>query len=166
MASLFRLLTALLFTLSLSVAQHRVTVHVECGVQNITDNEWTVDVDVEVTAPDGSKTTEHTHVDASKHSNAASIADALAHKLRKKTGLPFSTAPTTNPISNEDKGRDLVMPNNVVVKKVETRKRLDKNNEPGKQNWVQKDDHVKTYDGSNQTNKVTGTPNTGTSRTT
>lgn len=79
-------------------AQHRVTVHVECGSQSQTDNEWTVDFDVEVTNLDGSKTDHHVHVDVDNHSNAAAITDTLAHKLRKKTGLNFASVPTTNPV--------------------------------------------------------------------
>ena len=166
MQSLLRLLTALLFTVSCSLAQHAITVHVACKAQNMTDNEWTVDFDVEVTKPDGTTTPVHVHVDSPKSENAAAIADALAHKLRKKTGLPFSTAVTTNPKSSEPNGRDLIMPDNVKVKKAETRKRLDKNKPPGQQSWEEADDHLKVYDGASQVNKAGSPANTGDRRTT
>jgi|688.fasta_scaffold618492_1 hypothetical protein len=165
MNTLLRLLTALLLTLSCSVAQHAVTVHVACNAQNMTDNEWTVDFDVEVTNPDGSTTPIHVHVDSPKSENAAAIADALAHKLRKKTGLPFSTAVTTNPKSSELNGRDLIMPDNVKIKKVKTRKRLDKDKPPGQQSWEESDDHVKIYDGPTQVNTAGSQPNKGNRRT-
>jgi len=173
MTTLLRMLSALLLLLAFAPAQdHHVTVHVECGSQNMVDNEWTVDFDVQVTNPDGSTTSHHVHVDVKRSEDGASIADALANKLRKKTRLDFRTGPATNVRSNEMKGKDLILPGNVKILDVETRKRTDtpqvgdEGSKPGDQKWEETKDHVKIMDGIADLNTPGPVPATDNRRTT
>ncbi|MCA8971782.1 MAG: hypothetical protein KDC95_18485 [Planctomycetes bacterium] len=152
-------LFAVVSLLTVAVGQHRLTIDVNCDSQTQTDHEWTFEIQVEV-APGGDANTHTVQVNVAKHQKSDVIAKSLARKLTKATGIPCSAAETTNPIAGEETGTDVVLPNEITVKKARTRKRLNKERHPDgdpRTKWQQKDDHVKVYEGDKQLNKPTNT---------
>ncbi|MCA8971778.1 MAG: hypothetical protein KDC95_18465 [Planctomycetes bacterium] len=156
---LLHTIASLALLTTVAVAQHRLTIDVNCDSQTMTDHEWTFEIQVEV-APGGDANTHTVQVNVAKNQKSDLIAASLARKLRRATGLYCYADETTNPKAGEETGTDVVLPDAITVTKARTRKRLNKDRHPdGHEDtkWQQKDDHVKVLEGSKQLNKPTDT---------